>query len=722
MRQIFADCGDVVVKEVSQPALEENSVLVAVHYSFMSPSMERDLIGGRGSGVFSGISKKIHRAVTTSPAPELAAEKNAKANAVYAFGYSCSGRVMATGKKVHKFRVGDWVACAGAGYAHHADMVSVPESLVVKIADKKNVKAASLTSVGAVALQSVRRAKLQLGDTVCVVGLDLVGQLTAQLARLSGATVIGIDSHKPKLDLAISCGIDHALDINDDAVFTEVKLLTEQHGVDATIVTGTFANNKELECALEVTRKKGRIVLTHDVGLNLDRERLHQREIDLLIACSCGPGRHDASYEESGHDYPYAHVRWTENRNMRAFLHKVETGAVNIAPFVAEEISVSDLKLKNKQVKDSGSLGLVLRYTSDRGETHVAFRQPVPQLLEKKNNNEPLFKPATQATIRVGVVGTQWGLKQDLVTDVSKVRNISVDAIVDEDVATSVAVAHQYGVARTCTYDELFADDVVDAVVISSAHRLHASQTLHALQNGRAVFVEKPLATDFAQLEALRNFLCHYPNAPLCIDYSRGFSPFMEKITTVTSKRRAPLMVHYRINTGFVPKDLMMHGDAGAGRIIGDACQIIDLFCLMVNAQPVMVSVEALHASRDDLFPTDNFVASLSFEDGSVCSLIYTTLGSSESGNERMEIFFDGKSIVVDDYVGLYGFGVPSWFNETMNAPDYGKKVLMKNFFKELKKTVFEPPIPFDRLLLSTKLTLIVDQLACEGGGTKSLG
>jgi predicted dehydrogenase/threonine dehydrogenase-like Zn-dependent dehydrogenase len=717
MRQIFADCGDVVVKEVSQPALEEYSVLVAVHYSFMSPSMERDLIGGKGSGVFSGISKKIQRAMT---APELSAEKNTKSNAVYALGYSCSGRVMATGKKVHKFRVGDWVACAGAGYAHHADMVSVPESLVVKIADKKNVKAASLTAVGAVALQSVRRAKLQLGDTVCVVGLDLVGQLTAQLARLSGATVIGIDSHKPKLDLATSFGIDYALDINDDASITDIKLLTEQHGVDATIVTGTFSNHKEVECALEVTRKKGRIVLTHDVDLNLDRERLHQREIDVLIACSCGPGRHDLSYEESGHDYPYAYVRWTENRNMRAFLHKVETNEINIAPFIAEEISVSDLKLKNKQVKDSGSLGLVLRYTSDRGETHVAFRPLVAQ--EKKSSNEPLFKPATQATIRVGVVGTQWDLKQDLVPNVFKVRNISIDAIVDEDVATSVSVAHQYGVARTCTYDELFADDVVDAVVISSAHRFHAAQTLHALQNGRAVFVEKPLATDFAQLEALRSFLCQYPNAPLCIDYSRGFSPFLEKITTVTSKRRAPLMVHYRINTGFVPKDSMMHGDAGAGRIIGDACQIIDLFCSMVNAQPVMVSVEALHGSRDDLFPTDNFVASLSFEDGSVCSLIYTTLGSSESGTERMEIFFDGKSIVVDDYVGLYGFGVPSWFNETMNAADYGKKVLMKNFFKELKKSVFEPPIPFDRLLLSTKLTLIVDQLACEGGGTKSLG
>ena len=642
-----------------------------------------------------------------------------------AFLDSCSGRVIAVGSAVRKFRVGDWVACAGAGYAYHADMVSVPENLVVKVSDKKYLKAASLTAVGAAALQSIRRAKLQLGDSVCIIGLDLFGQLAVQLAKLSGAFVIGVDSDPARLKLATALGADHAIDATDQNVINDIKLLTEQHGADATIVAGPIESHNTLDYAVECTRKKGRVILTYDDQLRLNREKLHRREIDVLIACSCGPGHHDPEYEQHGHDYPYAYVRWTENRNMKAFLRKVETEALTVMPFIKEEIAIVDLKRKSKKIQDTQLLGLVLRYVSERGQLHSSV-QVAPATLAQDGirpaRKVVAFRPATKAPIRVGVIGTQGDSKYDVVPLLSSVRNVSINAIVNDDIASSIDVAQKYGVALACSYDELFANDIVDAVVISSAHRFHSSQTLHALSQGRGVFLEKPLATDFNQLEQIGSFLSEYPQAPLCVDYSRPFAPFIEKIEQVVVKRKAPLVAHYRINTGFVPKDLAMHSDGDAGRIIGDASHIIDMFCFLTKSPPVTVSVESMHASRDDLFPTDNFSAAISFEDGSVCSLIYTTLGNSQSGSERMELFFDGKSILVDDYVGLYGFGLPSWFNDTVASPDYGQKALMKQFFKQLRKDTFTPPVPFERLLLSTKLTLIVDQLACEGGGTKSVG
>jgi predicted dehydrogenase len=263
----------------------------------------------------------------------------------------------------------------------------------------------------------------------------------------------------------------------------------------------------------------------------------------------------------------------------------------------------------------------------------------------------------------------------------------------------------------------MFSHDCTDVVIVSSDHALHADHIIGALSRGKAVFAEQPLATDLAQIQKIGQLFHEHEPVPLCVNFYRSFSPFIAKIKRVTDHRATPLTISYRMNVSLSDAEQHRSMRHGAGRILGDAGHIIDLFVYLTQAKPMSVSVESLHGARTDIFPTENFIATISFSDGSLCSLLYTVQGHEHMGSERMELFFDGKSIIMDDYVGLYGFGTPSWLNETVSTPDYGRSWLIEAFFKALKQDTFVPPIPFDRLATTARLTLTIDQLACEGGG-----
>ncbi|HSW73674.1 MAG TPA: Gfo/Idh/MocA family oxidoreductase, partial [Candidatus Limnocylindria bacterium] len=246
-------------------------------------------------------------------------------------------------------------------------------------------------------------------------------------------------------------------------------------------------------------------------------------------------------------------------------------------------------------------------------------------------------------------------------------------------------------------------------------------QALRALRNGKAVFMEKPMLTDFEQFSRMKEFLATHPMIPFCVDYNRSFAPFIQKIKQEVVHRSSPLIVHYRMNAGFIPKEHWIQTDVGAGRIIGEACHIFDLFCFLTDSKPVSVSVEALHAKQDTIFPTDNFSAQIGFADGSLCTLLYTSLGHAQLGKERMELFYDSKSIVMDDYEYLVGHGLPKSFEESVASADKGHTQLLNLFFHQLQQSVFKPPIPLERLYNVAAITLIIDQLACEGGGTREI-
>jgi predicted dehydrogenase len=720
MRQVFLQKGAIVVKDVCRPLLDDYSALVSVYYSFISTGTEMATIQCATSGLLSNIPRKIKKVLESVAKNGVEGTKalirgKLKGN-IHMLGYSCSGRVIAVGKKVKNLRVGDYVACAGAGLANHADIVSVPENLTVKLRDKDKIKEASLATIGSIALQGIRRAQLQLGETVCIIGLGLLGQITVQLAKLSGCKVIGIDLIPERIRLAQKRGACAGFHSTLDDLKQEIAFLTEHHGVDTTIITAASKSDSIVQQAMEVTRKKGRVVVVGDVGLNIQRCPFYKKEIDFLISCSYGPGRYDTCYEKEGIDYPYAYVRWTENRNMQAFVELLEQGQINVTDLITDEVSLESIEKAYDSLKSVRSLGVVLNYLpkDDQDMTH--------QKIDPEKQPDIIFRPVISGKIRVGFIGAGGFSKIKLMPTISRLGDLRIQAVVDADITAAKNASKLYGAARTLVDDsELFKEDLVDAVVIATPHKFHCAQIINALRNGKAVFCEKPMVTDFNQLHTLTEFLTMRSRAPFCVDYNRSFAPYIEKIKRVIEGHSTPLIIQYRMNAGYIPGDHWVQTDFGAGRIIGEACHIFDLFCYLTDADPIAVSVESLGSERTDLFATDNFCAQVSFDDGSVCSLLYTALGHVRMGKERMELFFDGKSIVMNDYKELIGFGLTQSFNEKTKSPDKGHARLLKLFFEGIKNEQKDGPISFERMHKVAHLTLIVDRLARGGGGQEEL-
>lgn len=719
MRQVFLQKSAVIVKEICQPVMDDYAVLVVVHYSFISSGTEAaTIIQAEQNSLFSNASHKVKKVIESVAAHgiegTMALIKSKLQGELQALGYSCSGRVIAVGKKVRNIRIGDYVACAGAGFAHHADLICVPEQLVVKV-NHEHLKHASITTIGAIALQGVRQAAVQLGETVCVIGLGLLGQLTIQLLKASGCTVVGIDLLKGRLDLAKHFGADYVLHATDDNVQTEIDYLTDHYGVDATIITAAAKNDTIIQQAMQITRKKGKVILVGDVNLQFDRAPFYAKEIDFRVSCSYGPGRYDPLYEQYGVDYPFPYVRWTENRNMQAFIKLLEQQRLDIDGLITHQATLDTIVEAYDQIKQKDGLGILVSYDHEQTERAGLL------IGSSTVSTAMTFQPAKKdGAVRVGMIGAGGFAKVKLMPIISKMSNTTINAVADADITTALNTSHLYKAAKACTdYVDFLKEDLVDVVVVASPHKFHCAQTLDALTHGKAVFIEKPMVTTWEQLHDMRTFLKNNEAAQVCVDYNRSFAPFIQKIKHVLKDRKRPLIMHYRMNVGFISKDHWVQTDIGAGRIIGEACHIVDLFCYLTGSKPVAVSVESMHSPDENIFPTDNFSVQMSFEDGSVCSLLYTSVGNTKLTKERMELFFDGKSIVMDDYMALQGYGLYPGFDEYSRTQDKGHAALLHQFFNAISKPKFEPPIDYKRLDLVAELTLVIDALACKGGGAQ---
>jgi predicted dehydrogenase len=718
MRQVFLEKGAMVINEVCQPALDEHAVLVAVHYSCICSEAEASLIKQAGSlELFSDMSYKLKRVIESFSAYGIDGAKSLIKNKlkgrVQALGYSCSGRVIAVGKKVTRFRVGDYVACAGSGYAYHADLVCVPEHFVVHV-DVTILKEASTTTLGAMALHAIRKASLQLGEVVAVVGLNLIGQLVVQLAKNSGCKVIALDASAERRELAKKIGADEVLAFDTD-VATNIGYMSGHNGIDAAIVTSATA--EQMHELFSIMRHKGAVVITEDITVEIDAA-IALKELDIHVITSAHTASFDAHGEQSRQEL-CVHQRWNEQRNMQAFVQLLEQKKLNIDSLIGLEVGINQIETVYEGIKQQSFLGALLTYDMPEHQ----MQQMVEQQTETvATGMRCTFMPARKDEFRVGVVGVGDFAKVTLLPVLSRMKDIKIQAIADADITVSMQAKKIYDAQIACAdYKELLQDDAVDVMVIASPHRYHCMQAIDALSMAKAVFLEKPMATDSKQLEAYADFFKLYPNAPFVVDYNRSFAPAIKKIKQALQGRNTPVMMHYRMQVQSLAKDHWMQTEIGAGRIIGDACHIIDLFCYLIDADIFSVSVEAMHSMDEHIFPTDNFVVHLSFKDGSICSLLYTAIGHGKMNKERLELFFDGKAIVLDDYKTLEGFGLPSSFDQTYAVADKGHAALLEQFFCSLRKPVFEPPVPFDRLLRVARITLIIDALACKGGGTQDV-
>ncbi|HVX00675.1 MAG TPA: bi-domain-containing oxidoreductase [Candidatus Babeliaceae bacterium] len=717
MRQLFLNKGTILTKEVTSPVLDDHMVLVATSYSCLSSGTETAKITQAQKSILAEPCNRLHQLKKTLQTQglegTLAVIEGKVSGEFSPLGYSLSGQVIAIGKKVRTISVGDWVACAGSEYAYHAEIVAVPEQLTAKVSDERFVKEASLTTLGAIALQGIRRAQLQLGEFVAIIGLGVLGQLTIQLARQAGARVIAVDLISERLELAKTLGAEKVYHARDELLQKDILSITSHYGVDSTIITAATDSHDIIQQAMVLTRKKGRVVVVGDIGLYLQRDPFYEKELDLAMSCSYGPGRYDNQYEQEGVDYPYPYVRWTEQRNMQAFVSLLEQKKLDITSLITHEYTIDQAEHAYMHAKDRQGMAILIRYD----QNHKNQPQPSPEIPQIKQ-----FYLKNKSLIRVGVIGCGGFSKTMLIPTLAKMHSVKLSALVDTSIHRCLSLGKVYGIDNLYTdYREILQNDLVDAVVIASTHRHHAEQAIQSLSYGKAVFLEKPLAISMEQWQQLSSYIEKNPYAPLCVDFNRSYSPFLKKIKQAISKRTTPLIINYRMSVEHIASGHWIQTEEGGGRIVGEACHIVSLFLNLTKAKAVSISVEPAHLPDIPNFSRDNFLASIRFDDGSICSLTYTTLGHASIGKEYAEIHTSGLSIVMDNYRKLQGFGTSWGFSEKQYFSDKGHAELIKCFFDGLQKDIVFLPFSLDHLLDATYITLVIDDLVTKRGGEQLL-
>jgi len=662
MRQVLIRRGQVAVENVPAPIVEDGHVLVEVAYSLISVGTEISSVESSGKSLIKRALEQPDRVLQVidhlrrQGIQKTVAKVRGQVGGASPTGYSCSGFVIQVGTGVEGLHPGDRVACAGAGIANHAEIVLVPNNLTVKVPDGCDLKNAASVTLGAIAMQGVRRTDPRLGEIIAVIGLGLLGQLTVQLLKAAGCRVIGVDLDARRVALARKLGADHAFNPAEVDVKNEVRHLTGDHGVDATIITAASSSDAIVQQAMESTRKKGRVVVVGAVGLGLKRSPFYEKEIDFLISCSYGPGRYDERYEGKGLDYPYAYVRWTENRNMQEYLRLVAEGKVRLDAILEREYDLAQAPKAYEDLRSASPkpLGVLLRYPVNGGDTGEG----------KLETKTALRSRSVSGKIRIAVVGAGNFAKAVHLPNLQKLSALyHIRAIVSGTGVNALATAQQFGADYASTnYEDVLNDPEVDAVMICTRHNLHARQAIQAAKAGKAIFLEKPMALNQAELDELAAVL-QETGVPFMVGFNRRFSPAARRAKEIIAGRQNPLMILYRMNASYLPPEHWTQTEEGGGRIIGEACHIFDLFQYLIDAPVVEVSATAIHPQSEHVLAGDNVSVTIRYAEGSVATLLYTALGSPDFGKEYMELYVDGKVLVLHDYktMKVHGTTVEGW-------------------------------------------------------------
>lgn len=606
----------------------------------------------------------------------------AKLDTPIPLGYSLAGTVVEAGAEAGGYAVGDRIACAGAAVANHAEYNAVPKNLSVRIPAGVCDEAASFVTLGAIALQGVRVANPTLGERVVVMGLGLIGQLTVQLLKANGCRVLGFDPNPGRAKLALEMGADVAV---SDALDEAVRGFTEGYGADAVIVTASSKSSTPPNQAAEISRMKGRVVMVGLTGMEIDREPFYKRELDLRLSMSYGPGRHDPAYELEGHDYPLAYVRWTEQRNMQAFLELVAEGRVTPLKLVTHRFPIAEAEAAYKLMDtDEPFLAILLTYP----ETPAPIARSIP------------VNASAAATGRgTAFIGFGNYAKSVLVPALKKASKERLTTVVTSTGLSAHDAAQREGFANAATDPQAVLDDAdTDCVFIATRHDSHASLAAAALRAGKHVFVEKPLALDHEQLA---DVVAAAEGAPgvLTVGFNRRFAPMMIAAKAAIASRAGPIAMHYRVNAGHVPGDSWLHGAQGGGRIVGEACHFVDALTFLAGGPPV--SVSAFRPEGID----DTVSAVLRFADGSTGTILYSSLGDSSLPKEYLEIFASGTVVRLDDFRKLHITTGGKTSTQSASAQDKGQAGLVKAFYAAARDGA-AAPIPLDELVAVSEATL----------------
>ncbi|MBA7518214.1 Inositol 2-dehydrogenase/D-chiro-inositol 3-dehydrogenase [subsurface metagenome] len=661
MKQALVKKGLVIGEEVPAPVVSEGSVLIKVVNSCISAGTEMSGILSSGTPLIKRIMKqpekvaKMLNLVRSEGISKVYQKVKGELDAGKPTGYSVSGVVIGVGKGADKFKISDRVAAAGGGIANHAEYVDVPVNLVVKIPNDLGFKEASTVTLGAIALHGTRRADLRLGEFCVVFGTGILGLLTIQMLNASGIRVIAIDLDNKRLALAQEYGAERIIDPQQEDPVKIIENITNGLGADTVIFTATTSSSKPLSQSFNMCRRKGKVVLVGVSGMEIERKDIYPKELDFLISTSYGPGRYDKSYEEKGIDYPYSYVRWTENRNLKEYLRLLNEGSVDVKPIIEKVCSIENVSEAFNSLK--ASIDKPLMVILDYGEPDMnlldSYREHERKIIIKSS-------PVKKEIINVALIGAGSFATSMHLPNINKLKDkFQIYAVVDKmgHKAKSIAQLYHAEYSTTNTNDVLN-DKNVDLVLICTRHDTHATITLQALQKEKHVFVEKPLATSQEDLDKIIDFYHNHEmlNKPvLMVGYNRRFSKYAGEIKKHTDKRINPLFIHYRMNAGYISPDHWVHENGG--RIVGEVCHIVDLMSFFIQSPIASISFESLSPATDHFDSSDNKSIILKYEDGSVATIEYFAIGSREFPKEYMEVHFDEKTIVMNDYKSLNGFG-----------------------------------------------------------------
>ncbi|OAA94197.1 bi-domain-containing oxidoreductase [Clostridium coskatii] len=705
MKQVLVKQGQTIVDNIPAPVVSDNGVLVKVLYSCISAGTEMMGVNESGKSIIKKAMEqpeKVKKALNMFKNQGISSVLNKVKNMESAkpTGYSASGIILGLGKNVKDLKVGDRVACAGAGLANHAEYIDVPRNLVMRVPDKLNMDLAATVTVGGIAMQGVRRADLRLGETAAVIGMGIMGQLSVQMLKTSGCKVIGIDIDDRRLSIAKETGCNFVMNSSKVDAIKEVDKITEGYGVDAVIITAAANSNEILSEAFNICRRKGKVVLVGVVGNQYKREDMYEKELDFIISTSYGPGRYDSNYEEKGIDYPYAYVRWTENRNMEEYLKLLSESKVDLKPLIERVYSIDEAPKAYNELKDSKDKPLIvlLKYSQEN----------------KDNIERKVYINSTKAVkkddkINVAVVGVGGFAKGMHLPNLKKLDNIyNIYAIMSRTGTNAKAIAEQYGAAYATTdYSEILNDSNVDMIMICTRHNLHTDMSIEAMKKGKSVFVEKPMALNEEEMDRVLETI-NETNVPYTIGFNRRFSKYAVEAKNHIANRINPMIINYQMNAGYIPLDHWVHTEEGGGRIIGEGCHIFDLFNYFTDSKVTSVSVDSIDSKSKNISPRDNVVATLKYDDGSLCTLTYTSIGNGSYPKEFCQIYCDGKIITIDDYKKLNGYGVKLQ-NIESKASEKGQYEELVEFAKAIKEGK-NYSIPIWQLEQATKVSYLVEQ------------
>jgi len=697
--------GDMIIQDVPYPQLGKGMVIVKNHYSIISAGTEgstvvaaRKSLLGKAKERPQQVKQVIDTLKKQGPIQTYRAVMK-KLDAYSPLGYSSAGEVIEVGEGVTEFEVGDKVACAGAGYANHAEIVTVPINLCVKLDTNTNLKDAAYNTLGAISMQGVRQADLRLGESCVIIGLGLLGQLAALILKASGVTVIGIDVSEAAVKQAVDNNVvDLGLTRNAAGVEEQIQNATNGYGADAVIIAAATSSLDPINFAGTIARKKGKVVVLGAVPTGFDRDPFwYRKELELKMACSYGPGRYDLNYEEKGIDYPLPYVRWTEKRNMEAFQNLIATKRIDIDYLTTHEFEFEKAKDAFDLVvsKAEPFTGIALKYDLEKTTSKSKISTSEAKQLGK---------------INISFIGAGSYAQGNLLPNIPDANDVGRVGILTNTGTTSKRVAEKFKFQFCATNEEDVLDDKTNTVFVATRHDSHGPYVLKSLEANKNVFVEKPLCLLESELESIIE-LQSKTNKAVMVGFNRRFSPLTTKLKKAVGNN--PMTMIYRINSGAIPGDNWIQDlEIGGGRVLGEVCHFIDYLTYLNGSLPTKISASAL-PDANQLNDTLNIL--VQFENGSSGVIGYYANGSKSMTKEYVEVFSAGMSATLNDFkeLKIYGKGKPK--RDKILNQNKGQKEMVNAFVNGLLNDG-RAPIPFEDIVAVTKASFGVLESVKRGG------